>query len=222
VRRAPPRLSYANLVATLALFLALGGGAVWAAGKITSNQIGKGQVKTKNLAKKAVKTKNLGGNAVTAAKLKKNAVNFNKLAAGTNVLASATAGPAPANKEEFLDLPLSKPVTVTPTENQPLLVNIEARATLKQPGPENCMVFVVPLINGVPALISAELLFLAAPDNPPNPIIPNGILVSDLMQPIGLTQPGKAQTVTLKYEGDKDCTADSQIDQVAVVVTRQK
>jgi hypothetical protein len=216
-----PRLTYANVVATLALFLALGGGAVWAAGKIKSNQIGKGQVKNKNLAKNAVKAKNIAKNAVVTAKLKNGAVNFDKLAAGTNVVVSATGGPVSVSKEEFLDLPLDPPVSVTPTEGQPLEVHIEARATLKQPGAENCRVFLVPVINGNPSLI-AEVLFLAAPDVPPNPIIPNGIPVSDYSVPLGPTQPGQAQTVTLKYEGDEHCTADSKIDQVAVVVTRQK
>ncbi len=63
------RLTYGNIVATLALFLALSGGAVWAANKITSKQIGKGAVKNKNLAKNAVKAKNLAKGSVTSAKL---------------------------------------------------------------------------------------------------------------------------------------------------------
>jgi hypothetical protein len=36
MRRARARLTYANVVATIALFLALGGGAVFAAAKIRS------------------------------------------------------------------------------------------------------------------------------------------------------------------------------------------
>ena len=54
------------MVATLALFLALGGGAVWAAARSPACQIGKGAVKNKNLAKNAVKAKNIAKNAVTA------------------------------------------------------------------------------------------------------------------------------------------------------------
>ena len=68
------RLNYGNVVATLALFLALSGGVVYAANKITSKQIGKGAVKNKNLAKNAVKNKNLAKNSVTSPKLAKNAV----------------------------------------------------------------------------------------------------------------------------------------------------
>ena len=92
MRRLRSGLTYTNVVATLALFLALSGGAVYAANKITSKQLGKGAVKNKNLAKNAVKNKNLAKNAVTSPKLAKNAVknanvadgaiNFAKLAAG--------------------------------------------------------------------------------------------------------------------------------------------
>lgn len=63
--RLKDRLTYANVVATLALFLALGGGAVWAAGQITS----------KDLAKRAVKSKNIADNAVKTPQIKNSSVN---------------------------------------------------------------------------------------------------------------------------------------------------
>jgi hypothetical protein len=62
------KLSYANVIASLALFIALGGAAV-AAG----------------LAKNSVGTKQLKPNAVTAAKIKNGAVNSHKLAHGAVV-----------------------------------------------------------------------------------------------------------------------------------------
>src|SRR5262245_11927263 len=58
-----PKLTYSNVAATLALFLALGGGAY----AIT---LGKGSVKRKNIANGAVSTKKLAKNAVTGAKAK--------------------------------------------------------------------------------------------------------------------------------------------------------
>src|SRR6478672_4492011 len=196
VKRVRPRLSYENVVATLALFLALGGGAVWAAGKITSSQIGKGAVKNKNLAKNAVKAKNLAKNAVTSAKLAKGAVtnaklgdgavDFNKLAAGTSVIASATAGPVAANQAGPHDLPLSNPISVTPVAGQPLTLDLEARGTLVKGGPGECAVLVVPLINGAPPLF-VELLALQAPTVPANPLFPNGVPVSDVAIPLGLS-----------------------------------
>jgi hypothetical protein len=222
VSRVRPKLSYANVVATLALFLALGGGAVWAAGKIKSNQIGKGQVKNKNLAKNAVKAKNIAKNAVVTAKLKNGAVNFNKLAAGTNVVASATAGPISAKQEGFVNVPLSNPVSVTPVEGQVLQLHIGAQATLKENGGETCQVIVFPLVNGNPELIG-ELLSMFSPDVPPDPVFPSGIPTAAVSFPIGLTQAGQAQNVTLSMLSEgSHCTADSQIDKISIVVTRVK
>src|SRR5262245_21185593 len=58
------RFSYANVVATLALFLALGGGAVWAAGKIGSGDIKSNAIKSRHIAKGAVHTSDLNAGAV--------------------------------------------------------------------------------------------------------------------------------------------------------------
>jgi hypothetical protein len=68
IRRLRDRLTYANVIASLALFIALGGAAV-AAG----------------VAKNSVGTKQLKANAVTAAKIKNGAVNSHKLAHGAVV-----------------------------------------------------------------------------------------------------------------------------------------
>ena len=143
------RLTYANVAATLALFLTLSGGAVWAADKITSKQIGKGAVKTKNLAKSAVKAKNLAKKSVTSAKLAKGAVtnaklgdgsvNFAKIAAGTNVIASATGGPVPADQEGVTNVPLSPPITLTAAAGQAISLNVEARGTLAQKATGSCL-----------------------------------------------------------------------------------
>ena len=184
------------MVATLALFLALGGGAVWAAGKITSGQIGKGAVKNKNLAKNAVKAKNMAKNAVTADKLKAGAVNFDKLATGTNVVASATAGPVAANQAGQQNLPLSNPISVTPAAGQPLMVGIEVRSTLAQAAVKECLVGLLPVVNGNP-LLAGLLLATTAPEVPPDPTEPNGIPVAAVTFPLGLTAPGQAQNLTL-------------------------
>jgi hypothetical protein len=234
MKRFRPRLSYANVVATLALFLALSGGVVWAASKITSKQIGKGAVKNKNLAKNAVKAKNLAKNAVTSAKLANGAVtngklgdgavNFAKLAAGTNVIASATsAGPIAANQDVPVDVPLSAPLSVTPVAGQPITIELEARGTLTQVETSSCNVAVFPEVNGNPLAIG-ELLVLASPDKPvPNSLFPNGIPQADIAFPVGLTQPGASQKITLEMIGDKErCTADSKLDQVAIVATQAK
>jgi hypothetical protein len=63
-----PHLSYANVVATLALFLVLGGGSALAAATLGKNSVGSRQLKSK---------------AVTTGKIAPNAVNGSKVANGS-------------------------------------------------------------------------------------------------------------------------------------------
>jgi hypothetical protein len=81
-----PRFTYANVVATLALFLAVAGGAAFAAGKLAKNSVGSKQLKA---------------GAVTSAKIKKGAVTGAKVAdetiTGRNVN-EATLGQVPDAK----------------------------------------------------------------------------------------------------------------------------
>jgi hypothetical protein len=65
-KRLRPRLTYANVIATLALFLALGGGAAYAA----------------SLGKNTVGTKQLKKNAVTGAKVKDGSLSAGDFIAG--------------------------------------------------------------------------------------------------------------------------------------------
>ena len=71
--RARDRLSYANVVATLALFVALGGGA-YAAVQLPPRSVG-----TKQLKNKAVKAVKIGKHAVTGPKIGPNAVTGPKV-----------------------------------------------------------------------------------------------------------------------------------------------
>jgi hypothetical protein len=68
-------LTYANVVATLALFLVISGGAAYAAAKLDKNSVG-----TKQLKNGAVTTAKLKNGAVTTAKLKNGAVTGVKVA----------------------------------------------------------------------------------------------------------------------------------------------
>ena len=76
------RFSYANVVATLALFLALGGATAFAASKIQSGDIAQNAVKSGNLAPGAVHTSKLFKRAVTSGKLAVGAVRSNQIADG--------------------------------------------------------------------------------------------------------------------------------------------
>jgi hypothetical protein len=221
-------LTYTNVVATLALFLALTGGTVWAANKITSKQIGKGAVKNKNLAKNAVKAKNLAKNSVSSAKLAKNAVknaqiadgavNFAKLAAGTDVIASSSIGPMAAPSEAMASF--NPPLTVTPVAGQLTTVHLEARGSLTATGMTPCVVVPFPVVNGNLSVVG-ELLELIAPGVPIVPGFENGIPAASTEFPVGLTQPGTPQTIGIFMITEGSCTPNSTV-QVSAVVTEQK
>ena len=72
-------LTYANVMATAAMFVALGGGAAYAADTIFSTDIVDGQVKTADLASDAVTTFKLGNGAVHTNNLGVNSVTGEKV-----------------------------------------------------------------------------------------------------------------------------------------------
>jgi len=76
------KLTYANVVATLALCLAVGGGAAFAAGKIGSNQIADGGVHTKNLQQRSVTSGKLAIGAVRSNQIAARSVGSDQLATG--------------------------------------------------------------------------------------------------------------------------------------------
>jgi trimeric autotransporter adhesin len=87
-----PRLTYANVVSTLALFLAAGGGAAYAADKIHSSDIAAKAVKSANLAPGAVHTSKISKRAITSGKLAVGAVRSNQI--GDGVVSSRQIGAA--------------------------------------------------------------------------------------------------------------------------------
>jgi hypothetical protein len=77
VKQIRNRLTYANVVSTLCLFLLLGGGAAYAASHLGKNSVG---------------TKQIKNNAVTAAKIKKSSVTTAKIKAGAVTSAQIKTG----------------------------------------------------------------------------------------------------------------------------------
>lgn len=75
------RLTYANVMSSVAVFLVLGGGAAFAAGQLGKNSVGSKQLKK---------------NAVTTAKIKKGAVTGAKVKAGSLKASNFAAGQLPA------------------------------------------------------------------------------------------------------------------------------
>jgi hypothetical protein len=76
-KRLRGKLTYANVVSSLCLFLLLGGGAAVAAG------LGKNSVGTKQLKKNSVTTVKVKNGAITEAKIAKSAVTASKIADGS-------------------------------------------------------------------------------------------------------------------------------------------
>lgn len=72
------RLTYANVMSTIAVFLVLGGGAAFAA-----NQLGKNSVGSKQLKKNAVTAAKIKNGAVTGAKIKDGAITGAKVTASS-------------------------------------------------------------------------------------------------------------------------------------------
>lgn len=93
------RLTYANVVSTLALFLVLAGGTVYAA-KVAKKSVGAPQLKanavtTAKIKANAVTTRKIKRNAVSNAKLKDGAVESLKIADGSVTGADIAVGSTP-------------------------------------------------------------------------------------------------------------------------------
>jgi hypothetical protein len=84
-KRIGPRLTYANVMSSIAVFLALGGGVAWAHGKIATKDIRKAAVTTPKIAPRAVKPGKIAPAAVRTGKIANESVTAEKLAAGVAV-----------------------------------------------------------------------------------------------------------------------------------------
>jgi hypothetical protein len=226
MRRIGNALSYSNVVATLALFLALGGGVVYAA-----SNLGKNSVKSKNIAASAVKTRNLAKNAVTTGKVKKDAITSGKVKKGTlgrsdlaaNTLAglqvadvSAAAVPG-LNVEQpgGTPVPLTGSATFTPVPGKSYELLVELRGTpIDADGPNEgtCGAFVEVLVNGVPA--NGARIWQNVSGQPPFNNEPFGTSSAA----IALQAATEPQTLTALSLGDSGCSPSTAASLRAVVV----
>jgi hypothetical protein len=78
-----PRLTYANVVATIALFLALCGGAAYAASTIRSGDIAPGAVRTSDVHKRAITSGKLAVGAVRGNQIAPDSVGSHQIAPGS-------------------------------------------------------------------------------------------------------------------------------------------
>lgn len=92
VQRIRQRLTYANVVSTLALFFVLTGGAAYAANKIGSHELRGGSVTTAKIKRNAVSRSKIKAGAISTAKLASGAVTSAKLANGSISLEKLVPG----------------------------------------------------------------------------------------------------------------------------------
>ena len=83
VKHIRKRITYANVMSSIAVFLVLGGGAAYAAKKIGSNEIKGNSITTGKIKKEAVSASKIKKNAVTTPKIANGAVTGAKLNLGT-------------------------------------------------------------------------------------------------------------------------------------------
>ena len=84
MKRFQPRLTYANVVATLALFLVLSGGAAYAATKLAKNSVG-----TKQIKNNSITTAKIKNGAITGAKVQLSSLGTVPSAAQATTAANA-------------------------------------------------------------------------------------------------------------------------------------
>lgn len=216
------RLTYANVMSSLAVFLVLGGATAIAAKKIGSHQLKPNSVTTAKIKKNAVTTAKIKAKAVTTAKLADGAVNFAKIAAGTSLIASASGSilATEGAKEAFAPIPLSGVTTVTPQAGVVDQLNIEVRGSLGRTGENGCTPEVIPYVNGNAFEVAQG--FLTVRNFKPSTEEPTGSRpATSETGPIGLGAPGVAQVISAKLRGDVDCTANSAVS-VFIAITQLK
>lgn len=215
------RLTYANVIATLALFLALSGGVVYAAGTlgrnaVKSKNIAANAVKNRNLAKNAVKNKNLAKDAVTAAKVKDGTLTRTDLAAGTlSGLPVADVQATVPSGTRGTPVPLTGTPAFTPEAGKSYELLLEVKGNpidADGTGFNSCFAGVSILANGHPVAFGG--VFADASNAPPFNVEPVGGTVA----PIALQEAGQPQTLSAVISFREGCAANTSSTLRAVVV----
>jgi hypothetical protein len=162
MKPAPPRLTYANVVATVALFLAVGGGAAFAAGQIQSGDIAPGAVRSADIHKRAITSGKLAVGAVRGNQIADGALGSNQIKPGSikpgslqvpvKVVATATGGSQPLPSSGQVEYPLQGG-TWTQESGEVDLVVAGVEGTLKYDGinaPPLCVAVIELFLNGEP------------------------------------------------------------------------
>jgi hypothetical protein len=220
LKRIVDKLTYANVVASLALFLALSGGVVWASGKIGANKLKANSVTAGKIKRNAISAGKIRPNAVTGTKIKPGSIDFSKLAAGTTVVATASGSAVPAENATPVAVSLAGTANFTTQAGTLYFLSVEAKGSPSRKGKEPCEVTVLPYVNG--SLWGTPKGALALSAFEPTVDQPTGTVpIVGHTGPIGLVSPGASQTVSVKLAGDPDCAPAAPIS-VGIAVTQAK
>jgi hypothetical protein len=215
--RIRPRITYANVVATLALFLALTGGAVWAASKINGKQIKKNSIPGNRIKKKSLTNNQIKAKTLTNNRIKPGTIQRGALAAGTLsgvIVAEATATNLPGVTQDSPPGPtpfaLAGTTSFTPTAGKAYQLSSEIVGN-PVPSPSGaCSPGVQVYVNGAP--IQFIEIFGGEPNPPFDTRFPEGSYTSSLLNESG------PQTISTKVFGDGDCASGSAIEKFRAVV----
>jgi hypothetical protein len=211
--RTRARLTYVNVVSTLALLLALGAGVVYAARKIHTRDIAAHAVTTRKLAKGAVKTHQLANGAVTSLKIKDGAVTPAKVSGFTAVTARLHGGSLPVAGGP-------KPYPFTPTgwnqsAGESELVFARITATLAAVDTSNppftCDASIGFTISGLTPFTNSLPVSSAS-------ATPQAITVSGLIAVPSAADTTLAHNVDATLSDNGNCTSQSQIDSFTMTV----
>jgi hypothetical protein len=166
VKRVGSRLTYANVMSSIAVFLVLGGATAFAANKIGSHRLKANAVTTSKIKANAVTTRKIKKNAITSAKVRDGAIGTGKLSDGAVTAAKINVAEMPfARVTDKLRGTSSLPFLAgqvypfnTPTYTQPVGRDDQYIAGFEVDFPAGCE---------PPRSASAQLLVDAAdPENP--------------------------------------------------------
>jgi hypothetical protein len=214
-KRLRPRLTYANVISTLALFLALSGGAAYAASKIHSGDIANGAIKTSKMHKRAVTSAKLALGAVRSNQIANGAVSSSQIGAGSVApsnlqfplyfAASPTGGSAPVPSGGSIAYPLSDSTwTQKPGQINVVFGAAVARLAYDGSGSGSCRVSFEISLNGRRVDGGGELWT-------------GSTGLEQVEQSLG-AQPEidplapKTNSLTMQVHSNGDCTPDSVVD----------
>jgi hypothetical protein len=211
------RLTYANVVATLALFLALTGGAVWAASKINGKQIKKNSIPGNRIKKKSVTNNQIKKQTLTNNRIKPGTIQRTALAPGTLpgvIVADASATNLPGATTESPPGPtpfaLTGNASFVPVAGKAYQLSSEVVGNPVPTSSGSCGVGVQVYVNGIPIQF-VEIFGNEAPP-PFDSKFPEGSYTSSLLNESG------TQTITTKVFGDEDCGAGTVLERFRTVV----